>query len=180
MNKREAREIFRDIRSGLSGSITRNIFSWDLYKRCESILCFVSFGSEIDTREVIKKSIAKGKKVAVPFIKNKKGDMVFIEISSLKELEKNEIGILEPKYEESKIFVPNKRSIIIVPGLIYDTDFYRIGYGGGYYDRYLASNEFLCSVGVCFEKQIVNTLPRDDYDMSVDYIATEDRIIRRF
>ena len=177
MNKLEIRKKFREIRqTAAPSSITEEIYASKYYRLAEKIFTFVSYGSEIDTIPFINRALKDGKATAVPVMLNK-GEMAFIEISSLDELTPNKYGIPEPKYDEEKLLISDSKTLIAVPGLAFDRDKYRIGYGGGYYDRYLSKNEYMVSAGLCYEAQLTYSLPREETDIPVDIIVTEGRII---
>lgn len=178
MDKSEIRKRFKEIRKNLKGNISRNFFKTELYKNAEGVFTFVSFGSEIGTYELINKALEEDKCVAVPYMTGEPHEMVFIKINSIDELMPNKIGILEPVYNEENIVKSDKKTLIIVPGLAFDKEFYRIGYGGGYYDKYLSENEYMSAVGVCFEEQLTDVVPREDTDRTVNIIVT-DKAVRR-
>lgn len=179
MDKKEIRKRFKEIRKNLRGNITSEFFKTDLYKKTGNIFTFVSYGTEIGTIELINKSLSDGKIVAVPYMTGKPHEMVFIKISSIEELMSNKMGILEPEYNTENIIKSDKDTVIIVPGLAFDKDFYRIGYGGGYYDKYIDENEYMLTVGVCFEEQIADLVPREKTDRAVDIIVTDKGIRRK-
>lgn len=179
MDKDEIRQKFKAIRKGLAGEITYKFYDMPEYKKAKKIFCFYSFGSEIDTVKLIKSALADGKSVALPCVREKQSSMVFITIDSLDGLKKDRYGIPSPEYDENKIVLSDSNTLIAVPGLAFDDDFYRIGYGGGYYDKYLGENTYMSAVGICFEKQLTHRLPRDEHDMTVDMIVTEKGIRRK-
>ncbi len=178
MDKKEIRIKFKEIRKKLRGNITSEFLKTDIYLKAKTIFIFVSYGSEIGTVELINKALNDGKIVAVPYMTGKPHEMVFIEIKSIEELKPNKIGILEPEYKAENIIKSDKNTVIIVPGLAFDKDFYRIGYGGGYYDKYIDENEYMLTVGACFEEQITDVVPRDEMDRTIDIIVTDKRIRR--
>lgn len=179
MDKKEIRKKYREIRKNLEGHITEDFFETDMYIKADKIFTFVSYGSEIDTYAIINKALKDNKIVAVPYMTGNPHEMVFLKINSLDELKSNKIGIPEPEYKNENIVLSDKGTLIIVPGLAFDREFYRIGYGGGYYDKYLSENEYAVSAGVCYEKQITDLVPRDEYDIKIDVIVTDRRILRR-
>lgn len=177
MTKLEIRKKFREIRRNIKpAAVTEKIYAAECYRLAEKIFIFVSFGSEIDTLPFINRALEDNKNVAVPVMQSE-GNMVFIKISSLSELIPNKYGIPEPKYDTKKIIIADSNTLIAVPGLAFDREKYRIGYGGGYYDRYLSENMYMAAVGMCYEKQLTDRLPREETDIPVDIIATERRII---
>lgn len=149
----------------------------DFYKGSKSIFTFLSFGSEIDTYLIIERALKDNKVVALPYMTGKPHEMVFIKIKSLSELCKNKIGIYEPIYDEENIVVSDENTIIIVPGLVFDLKGYRIGYGGGYYDKYLSENQYMISAGFAYDFQITDNIPRDEYDVKTNIIITDRRVI---
>lgn len=152
------------------------LVSLDEYKRAEKVFCFVSYGSEIDTHRLIRKALEDNKRVAVPKIRQKH-IMDFIYISSLSELEKNKYGILEPISDEAAS--SDDGTIIIVPGLVFDFNKNRLGYGGGFYDKYLSENKYSKSIGLCYDIQLLTEgeLCSDKWDKALDMIVTEGREI---
>ncbi len=179
MDKREIRKKFKEIRKNLRGNITEDFFESDIYVKAGKIFTFVSYGSEINTCTIIKKAFEDKKEVAVPYMTGKPHEMVFLKINSFDELKPNKMGIPEPEYNRENIMISDKNTLVIVPGLAFDSEFYRTGYGGGYYDKYLSENEYAIAAGVCFEEQITDRVPRDEYDVKMDVIVTDRRILRR-
>lgn len=177
MDKTEIRRKFGNIRKSLAKSgVTAEIYVSDFYRKAESVFSYVSYGAEIDTIPFIERALADNKRVAVPLMREK-GKMVFIEIDSLNQLRPNKYGIPEPEYSDEKVLVSDKNTLIAVPGLAFDKRGYRLGYGGGYYDRYLSMNSFMKTAGFCYEQQITDSLPHYEYDVPVDIIVTERRIL---
>lgn len=177
LDKGEIRKKYKEIRKHLKGNICDKFYENEMYLNSEQIFTFVNYGSEIGTKELIKRALKDNKRVAVPYMTGKEHEMIFIEINSLEELKENKIGIPEPDYNESKISKSNCNTLVIVPGLAFDREFYRVGYGGGFYDKYLSENEYGCAVGVCFNEQITDSLPREKTDKCVDAVVTENKII---
>lgn len=178
MDKKELRKKYKEVRKDLSGNITDKLYTDEVYKNSKSVFTFVSYGSEIGTFELINKAFDDGKIVAVPFMTGKPHEMVFIKINSIEELKPNKIGILEPEYNINNVIKSDTNTLIIVPGLVFDNDFYRIGYGGGFYDKYIDENKYMCTVGVCFDEQITKCVPREKTDKPVDIVVTNS-VVRR-
>ena len=177
MDKKELRKKFRESRNNilnreeLSKKIAKNLFDFYEYQKAESLFIFVSFRSEVNTEEIIEKSLADGKIVAIPKIYGNK--MKAIRIKSLKGLERNPMGILEPKDDEEYY----KIDLSLTPGLAFSKDGYRLGYGGGYYDKFFEKNDSL-RVGLGFEIQKTDSLPHRSFDKKLDYLITEKEIIK--
>ena len=147
------------------------------WKNAEVVFTYVSFGSEVDTILLIEECFKAGKKVAVPKVLDKT-KMEFYYITSLEELQAGKWGILEPEeVEENKADVfkvkAQTKPLMIMPGVGFDREGHRLGYGGGYYDRYLEKYgvERFWKVGVAFEEQIQDRIVTDDYDVRVDRVC---------
>ena len=156
--------------------LTQKFVSQDFYKNSEVLYSYISFNNEILTNPIIEHAWKAGKKVAVPKT-YKKPLMDFCYIKSFDDLAITKFGILEPI---SNDIADDKNALILMPGLAFDENFNRIGYGGGYYDKYLAdhsSNNFL-KVALAFDFQIVPYIETNEYDMKVDAIITPSRIIK--
>ena len=157
-----------------SNIIKEKLFSLSEYKKANIICFFVSFKSEVNTNDMIKECIEEGKTVCVPVITGEK--LILSRINNPSELtKKNKYGILEPPVinEIDKTDV----DIITVPGAAFDKHGHRVGYGKGYYDDLLKDYGGL-SLGICFDLQIVDKVPRDEWDEKIDMVITEGRIIK--
>lgn len=130
------------------------------------IFCYVSFGSEIGTHSLIDELIENGKTVAVPRCDDLSGNMSAVVIESLSSLEKGSFGIPEPQG------VPLSKGSVdaaVVPGAAFDKSGFRLGYGKGYYDRFLADISPL-TIGVCHRELLTDELPHAEHDIKLDRI----------
>lgn len=176
MDKRALRQKYKAVRDSIpenlrkekSRIIQEKILSLDSYKKCRELFTYYSFGSETETEALIENAMNGDKTVALPYMTKNKGEMVFVRISSLSELVKNSFGIYEPVPSPENIVIPTEKTVIIVPGAVFSRDRYRIGYGGGYYDRYLSRYKTLSNIGICFSEQIVDNIPANEYDIRLD------------
>lgn len=183
MNKTELRDCFSQKRSSItdaavkSGIITEKLLSLDAVKEADLVLCYVSVGSETETSGLIQKLIAAGKKVAVPKCKGKgKGIMNFYAISSANDLINGKYNIPEPDVHCCEAQLTDK-TVCIVPGLSFTLSGFRLGYGGGYYDRFLSTYPQIYSIGITFDTLISAELPVQPHDISVNAILTEERTV---
>ena len=151
--------------------ILERLISLYQYRECRYLFTYVSKGLEVDTRRLIEKALADGKKVAVPkCIEQHQMDFYFIR--SFDDLEEGCFGLLEPKTDICQKVKSYYRAMCIVPGMSFDFRGCRIGYGGGYYDRFLA--DFNGSkIGICYSSCIQWNLPKGIYDTAVDLVVTE-------
>lgn len=167
----------------LSGEIARQLFTTDAYRRADTVCFYISVNNEVDTMDMIKHALHNGKRVAAPRIiapevaapKVRDTAMEFVLFSDREELKKGAFGILEPQGDEA---AETENALLIMPGVAFDERCNRIGYGGGYYDRYLAEHKVAASIALAYEIQIVKTLQTEHFDVRPDMIITEKRIIR--
>lgn len=145
------------------------VLSMSEYKEAKTIFCFVSMENEVDTTNIIQKAFDDGKKVAVPLIVSK-GKMVAKYITSLENLTENKFGILEPV--DAITAEPSDIDLCIVPCLSCSHKGVRLGYGGGYYDRYMQNQSFV-KICICFEKLTLDDIPQNRYDEKIDFLVTE-------
>ncbi len=165
-----------DYKSLSDKQIAEFLFSTEEYSRADVILTYVSVGSEVDTSEIIGRAIADGKKVAVPHCCD--GFMNFYLINSVDNLVCSQFGVPTVDVSESKLAEITYNTLCIVPGLSFDSEFNRIGYGGGYYDRFLTSHK-VKTAGLCREESLLQALPVDENDVKIDLIITEESVSRR-
>lgn len=146
----------------------------DEFKRADTVLLYFAKGSEVDLSSLAETALGRGKRVAYPRCGGE-GKMEFYKISSLSELEKGSFGIMEPPADAP--FYGEDGAICFVPALAFDSEGFRLGWGGGYYDRYLAGFGGT-KVGVAYDICVADKLPRGKYDIKTDYIITESKVKR--
>ena len=146
--------------------IKDKLLNLDVYKNSKVIALYSSMKSEVDTKELIKESQELGKKILLPRIINK-NKMIFIEINNDTVYEKNSFGVMEPIGEEE-----SNIDLIICPGVAFDKNNNRLGYGRAYYDKYLAKHDIF-KIGICYKEQIVDNIDIDEHDIKMDLIITD-------
>ncbi len=162
------------------------IRNWDVYQNAELLLFYVSYRSEADTIQLIKEALAEGRKVAVPKVIGK--DMIFYRITEFSQLIEGYKGILEPDIEKAELLIGvtdeqmskndlAKHTLLFVPGCAFDVKGGRMGYGGGFYDRFMEKYPDVLKVALAYEEQMVPEVPREAHDKTVDVIMTEERKI---
>lgn len=155
-----------------NSAITEKLLSLEKVQSAELILSFVSAKGEVGTREFISKCLEAGKTVAVPRCIDG-SNMEFCVIHTFDDLEKGMYGIDEPKQHCEIIKAENaQNSVLIVPALCFNPDGYRLGYGKGYYDRFISRYKGY-TVGVCYSEFMTDDIPVDEYDRCVDIVITE-------
>ena len=145
-------------------------------RETSTFLCYVSTEIEVETKTFINALLNAGKKVAVPRCEGGPSEMNFYYINSLDELSAGSFGVLEPESDKEKMLTETENTICIVPAFMFDKSGYRLGYGKGYYDRYLSKYKGT-SIGICYSENIKEELFHGKYDRTVDMIVTEKQII---
>ena len=172
--KKEIRLKNKKIRQGLdiqsiSKRIAKNLFDSEEYIKAQNIFTYISKKSEISTEQILND---KNKNIFVPKITD--NEMFFTKYDKTN-LVKNKFGIYETT--DNKSFVPKKNDVIIIPALAADLNFYRTGYGGGFYDKFLKNNNGI-KIILLPEILLCENLPHESHDVSADMIITENRLIR--
>lgn len=146
------------------------------FKRADRIYTYVSMDNEIDTIMFIDYSLSLEKRVFVPRVSGK--DMEFYEISDISELNPGYMGIYEPDINGKEPDY-SRTGFMCMPGLAFDKSYNRIGYGGGFYDRYLSVENKLYKAALAYEAQLLESIPAQDGDVRPDMIVTEENIYRK-
>lgn len=142
----------------------------DLYKNHAWIYPYISYQKEMPTLHLIERMIEDGKRIAVPKVIG--DEMVFYEITSLSDCQPGCMGILEPVEGKNTVTEPG---LMLMPGLAFDLQGGRMGYGGGYYDKYLARYPYHCTAAWAYDFQIVEQVPMKSHDRRVDYMITPEK-----
>lgn len=161
-----------DVKNKLDKKISEIFLSSKEYKQCKILFAFVSSEIEVDTSDIISNALADGKKLALPKCRNKSGEMDFYFVTSVNQLKKGTFSIPEPDSAVCTAVDDSVSGLCLVPGLCYDMHGYRIGFGKGYYDRFLQKFSGI-SVGLCYTRCIEQKLPRGVFDKPVDILITE-------
>jgi 5-formyltetrahydrofolate cyclo-ligase len=157
--------------------IAQRLFNTPIYNGCTALFCYVSRCDEIDSREIIKRALKDGKTVAVPKTCMSSGLLNFIPINSLMELREGVMGILEPHQNLKYSLKGDRKTLCVVPALCADIRGFRVGYGGGFYDRFLA--EFPGeNVTLVYNELLKNAVPNEPHDIPIKWVITEKSIIR--
>ncbi|WP_051569156.1 5-formyltetrahydrofolate cyclo-ligase [Alkaliphilus transvaalensis] len=151
----------------------------DHYQKAQCVMLFLSFRNEVDTNKIIQDLLKANKRVFIPVTVPKTKALIVSELKDpINDLEVGTFGVLEPKKEALRPVSPDLLDLIIVPGVAFDKRGYRIGYGAGYYDRFLPNiNPQVPLIALALEVQMIDLVPNDNYDFPVQYIITENQII---
>lgn len=186
MEKREIRKQIlkkRDLlsleyRKEANEKIFQKLVSLKEYKEAGLIMPYINYKSEVDTKKLIMQALTERKRVAVPKVLNRSGEMEFYEITSLQEVISGYKGIEEPDIiGKSPLDIKREpgKVLLIMPGAAFDSLCNRIGYGGGFYDRYLEkySCDNLNTLALCYEIQIVEKIESEIFDQKPAMVLTE-------
>ncbi len=144
------------------------------FRYAEFVLLYAATQGEIDVTAIAEAALQKGKTVLFPRCDKKTHTMKYHSVKSLDELVPDSYGICEPPEENPVYDVEHEKgsAVCFVPGLLYDKAGYRLGYGKGFYDRYLSAFSG-CTIGVVYSDYIMNEVPRGRFDVAVDILLTE-------
>ena len=175
-NKDNIREKYKQIRLNIinkkekSSIIFNKLIMLDVYKNSKVIAIYKNLNSEVDTNNLIEYSLKNNKKVLLPRIVN--DEIRFYTIAADEELIKSNFGVYEPLENNNKLYSKNDINLIIIPGISFDKEKNRIGFGKGYYDKYL-KNKNIYKIGLCFDEQIADKLPCSENDIKMDIVITD-------
>lgn len=168
-------------RGALSAAIGRNLLAQPCYRSAETVMVYLSCRSEVETAAIVAAARADGKKLAIPYCARDDGGRPYLglwRLTDSAELAEGTWGIPEPPRarwnEPGKAVSPLQPDLIVAPGVAFDRNGGRLGYGAGYYDRLLAGvRPDAAVVGVCFEAQLVEAVETAGHDIAVDWVITE-------
>lgn len=160
----------------MSLAVCKRLTSLDAYKTADTVYAYVDCKHEVETVDIIRTAWKDGKKVAVPKVIGQ--EMQFFYITSLEEdLEAGYYGIREPREIHPAM---TQQALFLMPGVAFDEDRHRIGYGGGFYDRFLEAHTKMKTAALAFEFQIKDRVPFEPFDIRPEVIVTEQRVIHPF
>ena len=169
------RNLAPEVRAQMGEKICRNMISSATFRYADIILMFYPKDDEIDIRPIAEAALAAGKKIAFPRCNPEDHSMVFHYVNSFDELEPGSYNIMEPPAELpafDRAQAETCNVVCIVPAVVFDKKGFRIGYGGGYYDRYLSGFRGT-KVGMAYRDFIVNSVPHSRFDLTVDVMMSE-------
>ena len=166
-----------DVRAAADQQIAETVRKLWQYRTSRQLLVYVSTPIEVDTHRIITQALADGKRVAVPRCVPGTRNMEFYYIRSMDDLAPGSFGVLEPQNDPSQLVTDYSRAMCIIPAFSYDYTGYRLGYGKGYYDRFLAGFEGYM-IGICYSACVRRSLPHGRFDRPAQLLVTENYIRR--
>lgn len=161
-------------------AISENLWQLDNFCQAKTLFIYVNFRSEVETLPLINQCLKKGLHVAIPLTLPDEGRLIpYIIADTQKDLLAGYCGIPEPDSNRLSVLNPQEIEVVILPGSVFDAQGGRLGYGGGYYDKFLANDApQALRVGLAFELQMIPEVPILPHDQRLDYIVTEKRTIK--
>ncbi|MFH0956674.1 MAG: 5-formyltetrahydrofolate cyclo-ligase [Candidatus Aenigmatarchaeota archaeon] len=190
--KRAIRKEMKEERDGLSHTemealslkVKDHLFSTPEFRKARTVMFYASFGSEVQTERMIREALAMGKRVALPVVSEGGGSHSIVPYG-IKDFPGDACpgayGIMEPSAKRCRVVPAEEIELVIVPGTAFDCDGGRIGYGKGYYDRFLAKVPKAVVIGLAYDFQVLGAgcrIPREEHDARVCLVVTDERIIR--
>jgi 5-formyltetrahydrofolate cyclo-ligase len=174
--KIKLKQIRDDEKVQLDQQILDHLYTYEPYLKAETIGLTVAKKDEINTKKIIEKAWTCKKRVAVPKCNPETKQMTFHYLTAWDQLESVYFGLEEPRPDETEICPPEEIDLLLVPGLIFDRSGFRIGFGGGFYDRYLKRYKN-ATVSLAYHFQLVEKVPTETFDLPVETIITDEQIV---
>lgn len=174
MNKKELRDFIRQQKRAMtveqieskSARLGELFAETEVYQKAETVYGYLPYNQEVRTIPILERALAEGKRVAVPKVY---GDtMKFIYMTDLTQVEKGFGGIPEPVADEP--VATDTNALVLMPGLAFDREGHRVGYGGGFYDRFLQEEPNHPTVALCFDFQMLPEIKTEEFDVPVDLV----------
>lgn len=172
--KKKRQNFSKEKKSEFDKRIFENLIKLPEYINAGSVFAFISKNIEVDTAALINDAFKKGKRVAVPLCDPETTTMEFYYINSFDDLKSGFYGLLEP--DADKCEKAGTSDLMIVPGIVFDRNGYRLGFGKGYYDRYISGYKGV-TAGICYSACIEDKLPLGHYDKPINLVITDKYII---
>lgn len=167
-NRMSAQEI-----AVLSAEICRRIQAENCFLKTQWLFAYHPLGKEVDIRPLIREAWRQNKQVAFPKVCGE--NMDFFAVKDFSELQPGCFGVMEPKGNELPV-TPQAGTMVLVPGVAFDLSGNRMGFGKGYYDRYLAKYSGYTALGVAYERQVADSIPAEETDIRMHALATEETV----
>lgn len=185
--KNELRKKYLELRKNMSPTarmmkssrIAENLRELKAYQNAKTVMFFATYGTEIFSEMMMNHAWQDGKKIVLPKANMEDGTILAAVVNSIEtDLEHCAYGIREPKMSVCKEIQPAKIDLVIVPGIVFDEKGNRIGYGKGYYDRWLRKFQRAKRVGVCFDFQMAKSIPQTETDTPAGMVITDSKVVR--
>lgn len=168
------KELLPEDAGRMSSVITDHVLGLKEYQDSSLILVYIDYKNEVRTRPIIEAAWKDGKQVAAPKVNGR--EMDFFLLNSMDDLESGYMGIMEPR--EGLVKTDASEGMMVMPGVAFDRKRHRVGYGGGFYDRFLEAHPQIKRVAVAYEFQLFDEVPHEEFDICPEILVTEAGIYR--
>lgn len=165
-------------RQELSAAAIARVLALPAWRASQAVLLYASFRSELPTQALIAEALSQGKQVCLPQCLVATKALVPRCIQGMQDLKIGAYGIIEPDPEKTQALDPSALSLVLVPAAVFDRRGHRLGYGAGYYDRFLPSCPQAFTLGLGFGLQLVDQLPIEPHDVALKALATEQGVLK--
>lgn len=166
-------------RAELSRAIQQNLWQLDTFHAAQTVFCYVAYRSEVETLPILNQCLVLGKQVAVPLTIPGEKLQAYLIKDTVFDLRPGYCQIPEPDPDRLTRLAPNLIDVVLLPGSVFDRQGGRLGYGGGYYDKFLGNlAPQAVRIGLAFELQVVGQVPLFSHDQLLDYLVTEQGVVR--
>lgn len=172
---KERSQLSEELWKAYSEAVADRLIHHPIFEEAKIICGYMPIRKEADTLPILEEAFRQNKRIALPKVLSKT-EMQFFEVTSLQELLPGAYGILEPPTDHP---LQDQEGLILMPGACFDRELHRIGYGGGYYDRFLEAHPGFTTAALSFSLQCVDQIPWDPYDIRPQYLFTEKEIRSR-
>jgi 5-formyltetrahydrofolate cyclo-ligase len=155
-----------------SRKIGETLFREKHFKKAKTVAFYIPKGNEVQTRDMMEHAIREGKEILVPVTDS---EVSMCEFTSFFDMVPGKFGVPEPKHHVAK---DHAAEVVLVPGIVFGPCMHRIGYGKGYYDKYFKKNPKVFKIGMCYDFQVMDELPKHGHDIPMDLIITDKRLIK--
>jgi 5-formyltetrahydrofolate cyclo-ligase len=163
-------------KAAASQAIVSRLEALPVFQQAQTIHAYVAWRNEVDTHDLIRHLLQKGRRVAVPKVEQATGQLQHYFIADFSELQEGAFGILEPPPDPGRLAAPYQFELVLVPGLAFDRAGNRLGMGKGHYDRFLAQVR-APKIALAYDFQLVEKLPIEAHDQRVNMVVTEKNVI---
>ena len=174
MDKKELRRAIREKKRAMtedeienrSAKLAQLLYASDAYRNAQTIYGYLPYNQEVRTVPMLEQALRDGKRVAVPKVFG--DEMKFLYLEDLTQVTKGYAGIPEPIADEPE--AQDRTALVLMPGLAFDPQGHRIGYGGGFYDKFLAAEPNHPTLALCYDFQLLPELETEEHDIPVDTV----------
>ncbi len=173
--KEKLQKLSKEERLSQESTLYPLLFEMTEWKKADVTACTISVGNELNTYPIFIQAWKEGKKIAAPVVKGSTKELDFYIVNKMEDCREAGFGLIEPDPSKCEYVSPENIDLVITPGLAFDTEGFRIGYGGGFFDRFLQGLS-VSTVSIVFQEQIIENIPREPFDVPVEHLLVGKRV----